>query len=247
MGVEAGARGGATERDHAETRKRALDALNAQTDLCGVPTELLAQCHRHGVHEVRAPGLHQVLELHGLVGKCLLEAIERRQQRVCDLVECCQMHGRREHVVGTLPHVHVIVGVHALDLAAGDLGDHLVGVHVGRCARTGLEHIHRELVVELALGHGHAGLGDCGGDTVVKQAELGVGASGTRLDAPEPVDDGGRNRLARNRKVVDRLVGLPTPQLCHDVSLFRINGRARLPTPAPRGCPLPHSRPIRDD
>ena len=159
-----------------------------------------------------------------------------------DLVEGCEVHRRREHVVGALPHVHVVVGVHALDLAARHIGDDLIGIHVGRRPRTGLEHVHRELVVKLAARHSHSGLCDRGGDAGLKQPQLAVGTGSTRLDAPQPVNHRGRHRLARDREVVDRLIGLSTPQLRHSISLFRINRRARLPTHGARSRVAPRTR-----
>ena len=69
-------------------------------------------------------------------------------------------------------------------------GDHLVGVHVRRGARAGLEHVDRELRVVLArrdLGarparsRRGAGLGE--------QAQLAVDGGGGALDAREPVHD----------------------------------------------------------
>ena len=52
--VEAGAGRGAAERDLRDLRQRVLDARAAEPDLRGVAGELLAERHRHGVHQVRA-------------------------------------------------------------------------------------------------------------------------------------------------------------------------------------------------
>ena len=62
--------------------------------------------------------------------------------------------GGRDHVVGGLPEVDMIVGVHepVAEVAAHQLrcsvGDHLVGVRVGRRARARLEDVEHELIVE---------------------------------------------------------------------------------------------------
>ena len=47
----------------------------------------------------------------------------------------------------------------------------------------------------------------------VEQPELGVHARGRGLDPPEPARHGRRDRLAGDREVVDRLRGLPAPEL----------------------------------
>ena len=63
MGIEPRAGGGAAERDHPKTRQRVADARTAEADLCRIPAELLTEGHGHGIHQVRASGLHQILEL----------------------------------------------------------------------------------------------------------------------------------------------------------------------------------------
>ncbi len=67
---------------------------------------------------------------------------------------------RREHVVGRLSHVHVIVRVDAAVVAlrrtedfGGAVREHLVGVHVVRRAGARLVHVDDELVAELARQH----------------------------------------------------------------------------------------------
>jgi hypothetical protein len=82
-------------------------------------------------------------------------------------------------VVRRLAEVDVVVGVHrflAAALAGQDLvgaaGDHLVGVHVGRGPRAGLEDVDHELVVEFALDHLLGRLQDGAGAFFVEQPQL---------------------------------------------------------------------------
>ena len=82
-----------------------------------------------------------------------------------------------------LAHVDVVVRVHVL---ARERRDHLVGVHVRRGARAGLEDVDRELVVELAGRDPVAGGGDPLGLLRVEQPELGVHARRGGLDPAEP-------------------------------------------------------------
>ena len=58
----------------------------------------------------------------------------------------------------------------------GDVGDHLVDVHVRGGARTGLENVHLELAVELALQHAQAGGLDRVGLLRRQQSQRGIGA-----------------------------------------------------------------------
>ena len=71
--VQAGAGGGAAERDLPDVHERRAHALLAERDLRGVAAELLAERHRDGVHQVRAPGLDDVLEALRLVRERALE------------------------------------------------------------------------------------------------------------------------------------------------------------------------------
>ncbi len=95
----------------ADVREGGLDTRAAEADLRGVAGELLAERDRDRVHQVRAAGLHEVLELLGLGRERLLERLQRGQQPVGRLVERGEVHGAREDVVGGLPHVHVVVRV----------------------------------------------------------------------------------------------------------------------------------------
>ncbi len=203
--VQPGARGGAAERDLADVHERGLDALLAEADLRGVAGELLAERHGHGVHQVRAAGLHDVLELAGLLGERALEQLQRGERAVDGDVERGQVHGGREDVVRRLAHVHVIVRVSG---ATGEARDHLVGVHVRRGARAGLEDVDRELRVMLAGGDRGTGVGDLLRELGVEQTELAVHHGGCALDAAEPVDDLGGHGLAGDLEVRDRLGGL---------------------------------------
>ena len=150
------------------------------------------------------------LNASALAAKRRLELLQRGQQRVRRLVERGEVDRAREDVVRRLPHVHVVVRVRAV---AGERRDDLVGVHVRRRARAGLEDVDRELRVVLARGDLVARGGDPLGQLGVEQPELGVHARGRALDAPEPADDRQRDAFSRNREVRDGLRGLAAPQL----------------------------------
>jgi hypothetical protein len=126
----------------------------------------------------------------------------------------------------------VVVGVH---VGSGECRDHLVGVHVRRGARTGLEHVDGELGVVLAGGDGVGGSSDALGDVGIEQTEFGVHPGRRGLDAPEPSGHLGRDRFAGHREVVNRLAGLGTPQfvrLGHEVNLASTADPPLSPHPA---------------
>ena len=58
-----------------------------------------------------------------------------------------------------------------------------------------------------------AGGGDPLGLLGVEEAELGVRTRGSRLDPSEPARDGGRDRLAGDREVLDGLACFHAPEL----------------------------------
>ena len=73
-------------------------------------------------------------------------------RRASTSAAAADMDGRGDDVVRRLPAVHVIVRVRA-----GEVGDHLVGVHVGGGAAAGLEDVHHKLSVEIAAGDAFGG------------------------------------------------------------------------------------------
>ncbi len=86
------------------------------------------------------------------------EVFERGGEGIFDRNRRADVHGGGDHVIGTLLHVDVIVGMNGVLAAApargefiGPAGDDFVGVHVGGCAGAGLENIDDELGVELAV------------------------------------------------------------------------------------------------
>ena len=183
----------------------------AEADLRGVAGELLAERDRHGVHQVRAPRLDDVLELLGLVRERLLQPLQRRQQAVRGLVERGQVHGAGEDVVRRLPHVHVVVGMDAL---AGEVGDDLVGVRVRGRARAGLEGVDGELVVELARPPRGRRPGRSARATSASSSPSSpLARAAARLDATEPVDRPRASPGPGDGEVVDGLVGLAAAEL----------------------------------
>ena len=145
MRVQAGADGGAAERDLAQPLERRVDrgrgprapARRSPPNSCPSVT---------GTASIRCvrPDLTTSANSSALPCQRGGEPVERGLQLVDDPVERGQVHRRREHVVRRLAHVDVIVGVHPL---AGERGDHLVRVHVRRGAGAGLEDVDRELAV----------------------------------------------------------------------------------------------------
>ena len=69
------------------------------------------------------------------------------------------------------------------------VGDHLVGVHVGRGARAALEHVELELIVELAVDQLLAGALDALEDLGAELAALVVGARRGHLHHGQGFDE----------------------------------------------------------
>ena len=86
-----------------------------------------------------------------------------------DLQTDADVDGSRDHIVGALAHVDVIIGMHRIaQLLGGEMGDHFIGIHVGAGARTGLEHINGKLIVMFAVGDLFRTLLDGGCDLSIK-------------------------------------------------------------------------------
>src|SRR5699024_2786350 len=95
---------------------------------------------------------------------------------------------RGEDVVGGLGGVDVVIGVHRGGLGAGQGGDDLVGVHVRGGARAGLEHVDREVVIELARDHAFGGGLDGFGALCIEDVQLAVRLRGGVLDLSQGGD-----------------------------------------------------------
>jgi hypothetical protein len=122
-----------------------------------------------------------------------------------------------------LAHVHVLVGVQHVVGALGapedlerQVGDHLVGVHVGRGAGAALDDVDDELVVMGAVAQRGAGGDDGVAALAVEQPELAVGQRRRLLDAGKRADQlrVGRDRRAGDREVLHRAQGVHAPVGC---------------------------------
>ena len=182
------------------------DMLHLFADRRAPAVELGAERHRHRVLQVGAAHLQHLVELPALGEEGLLQlaqrlhvALEPQDQR--------EAEGGRIDVVGRLPEVHVVVRIDVLVLALlvaealeREIGDHLVGVHVGRGARAALDEVGDELVEHLARDQPVARADDRVGDLSVEHAEIAVRHRGGLLDVAERLDEIG---LARHRHAGD--------------------------------------------
>ena len=93
----------------------------------------------------------------------------------------------------------------------GAVGDHLVEVHVGLGAGTGLPDHQREVIVELAFDHLACGADDSAGAARIKQSEFLVGLGGGEFDDAEGMDDRDRHAIMADLEILSRALGLRAP------------------------------------
>ena len=196
--VQAGADRGAAERDLAEALQRGLDALDPLAHLRRVAAELLAERHRHGVHQVRPARLDDVVEL----ARLRLERARRAGRAPAAGRASSSPSAARCTADGktSFDDWPMLTSSFACTSVAGERRDHLVRVHVratcpsrsGR-RRSGTGRRARRAAIAVA------GRGDALRLLRVEQPELGVRARGRCLDPSEPAGDRGRDRLARRR------------------------------------------------
>ena len=87
-------------------------------------------------------------------------------------------------------------------------GQDLVGVHVRRGSRAGLEHVDGEVSVEFTGDDLICGVLDGGGAGFVEHTELEVGLRRSLLHLCQRGDVSGFESLARDREVLDGTLGL---------------------------------------
>ena len=196
----------------------------AEADLRGVAGELLPERDRHGVHQVRAAGLDDVLELLRLAGERRLEPLERGQQRVS--------------VASSSAARCTALGNTSLDdwpMLTWSFG---CAPSPARFAMTSLAFMFDDVpepVWKTSIGNWSS----CSPSAISSAAaaircarspssspELGVGARGRALDAAEPAHHRDRDALARHGEVVDRLAGLAAPQLLSRLKSHALNASA---------------------
>ena len=113
-------------------------------------------------------------------------------------------------VVGVQPRV---VAARVAEGHERQVGDHLVGVHVGRGAGVALDHVDDEVLVVAAGDDLVAGRRDGGGAAGVEHAEVAVGERGRLLYHGERPHELGevRERHAGDREVLERPGGMDAP------------------------------------
>ncbi len=169
---------------------------------------------------MRAADLDDVGPFLGLGVDRVVQRPDRREQLPGHPDRGGDVHRGGEVVVRRLGHVDVIVGMHRLlgaerlvgKLAAA-VGDHLVDVHVELSARAGHPDVQREHVVVPAGQDLVAGLDDQPVALRVEPpaGEIGVGAG--LLEQRIGADHLARHQVLADREIVQRALGLRTPQL----------------------------------
>ena len=196
MGVQPGANGRAADAQAAQDLRRSARMRSASRSTArGISTKFLAQANRHGILQVGAPGLDDVIELDGFLAQRGGQAVHGCQQLV-QAPERAQADGGGDGIVGGLGHVDVVVGVDTVfaqlttqDLG-GAVGNDLVGVHVVAGAGPGLEGIDDKLVVPAAVDDFLGGLDDGVGALGVEQTQVAVDFGSGALDHRHRPDEG---------------------------------------------------------
>ena len=148
----------------------------------GIRAELLTNGHWHGILQLGAAHLQDVGVLIGFHTEGIGELVELLAQAL-DLVKHSDAESARIGIVGGLALVDVVVGIDHIVAALleahgfqGEVGDHLVHIHVGAGAGTALKNILRELIHATAFIEDEiAGLDDGIGDVLAENSFLEIG------------------------------------------------------------------------
>ncbi|MOA13766.1 hypothetical protein D3C78_1338290 [compost metagenome] len=152
MGIDPGADRRTALGQGLQARQHILQVADIGLELLRPTVEHLAQTHRHGIHQMGATRFDEWVDLFGLALDHLHQVQQRRQQLLMQGQGSADMNAGGDDVVAALAAIDVVVRVDRLSQqAAGEGGDHFVGVHVGAGAGAGLEDIHRKMVHETAF------------------------------------------------------------------------------------------------
>ena len=218
MRVQPGAYGGSADRQIVESFERLLQALDVALQQAGPAAEFLPDGQGHGVLQMRAANLDDVVKFLRLGGDRIVNGLDRRNQRILHPVGGRDVHRGGKRIVRRLRHVHVIVGMDRLlrsHLAAGNLNravrDDLVHVHVGLRAAAGLPDAERELIVQLAGDHFVGGLCDQLRFVGGQLAQILIHQRACFLERAEGADQLRRHGVASNVEVQQGALRLRAP------------------------------------
>ena len=209
--------------------------------------EFLPDGHRHGVLQLGASHLDDVDVLVALRAERVGQLLQLGDQLVVAQDER-HLDRRRVGVVRRLRHVQVVVRLDDLVVALlvpghleGDVGQHFVGVHVGRRAGAALVPVDQELIVVLAVTHGLRGLLDGRQLFLFHGADVGVRRAAASFTMAQASTNPGIvvDRNSRDLEVLERagrlhaVVGIRRNLLFSQEILFssrRSGISSRLPT-----------------
>ena len=229
MGVDPGSGGGSPQRHLGHFLAGSLHPRHPQSRLARVAAELLSEADRRRVHEVRAARLDDPVEVARLLGEGVVQAAEGGDQLAVERGPARDVDRGRDDVVRGLAVVDVVVRMDMCRVrcpAVCQRRDHLVRVHVGGRARSGLVDVQGEVVVPPAFGDFPRSGGDGRAPFGREESQLDVGLGGGLFQPPERLDEAPPEAPPADGKVLDRALGLRAvkgvggnPHLAHGVLL----------------------------
>jgi len=105
---------------------------------------------------VSAADLDNILEFITLLSKDFNQSLELGEEGLMELSDSCDMHHRREGIVGALTAVDMVIRMDTFRAQLTSqkfnrtVGDNLVGVHVGLGARSSLPDDKGEVIIKLS-------------------------------------------------------------------------------------------------
>ena len=165
--------------------------------------------------------LDDVLEVLSLLLQALLELLHRREGMLYHLGVGGDAHRGGEGVVAGLRLIDIFIGVDQARLAqpatiedVAAIGNHLIDIHIGLRAATGLPDDERELIIQLALDDLVARLSDEITLLLREDPQLAIGISGRLLQIPKGGDDLVRHRgCGTDPEVIATALRLGSPVL----------------------------------
>ena len=146
--------------------------------------QLLSHGDGHGILETGAAQLDHIFERFGPFGHGFRQHIHGLDHFQNETVGG-QQHGRGQHIIGGLSHVHMGIGMHfhAVQQHGSPVGQNLVEVHMDADAAAAGDHVHRELIVQFP-GQNLIGCHANGpGPLFIQGADLLIGQSRRLFDA----------------------------------------------------------------
>ena len=197
-----------------------VHAPNASFHGIGICHKLLPQADGNRILHLRPPHFDDAVKGFGFGIKRLLQG-NQLLAKPLQQAQRCEFSGGGDHIIGRLPAVHMVVGMHQGIVSLGasqqfnrPIGNHFIGIHIHGGSGTALNRVYHKLVVKLSRCNFIARPDDGIGNAGFQPPGIPIGNGGSLFDTGKTVYKFLMERQAGNREIslcaqgLDSIIGI---------------------------------------